>query len=335
MTNGRFDGDWQNLGRQLPKIDFRSVRWILLALLVVVAVVGTVYTIEPEEQGVVLRFGAFHPDRVTGPGLHLKIPFGIDTLIRVPVERQLKQEFGFRSTGLSQDQRTQYRQVPDESNMLTGDLNTAEVEWVIQYRIDDPERYLFRVRNVDETLRDLSEAVMREVVGDRTVNEVITIGRTEIELLVYEKLQDLLNRYESGLVVDQVVLQDVNPPDRVKPAFNEVNQAQQELEQKISVAEKKKNEIIPRSLGEAQQMIQEAEGYALDRVNRAEGDAVRFTALFEEYRKAPEVTATRLYLETMEEILPKIGKKVILDSELEGILPLLNLEGAVRPGGAQ
>ncbi|MCB1185470.1 FtsH protease activity modulator HflK, partial [bacterium] len=188
-------------------------------------------------------------------------PFGVDELIRVPVQRQLKQEFGFQSTGLSHDQRTQYKKVPDEANMLTGDLSTAEVEWVVQYRIAEPELYLFRVRNVEETLRDLSEAVMREVVGDRTVNEVITIGRTEIASLVHQRLQELLTLYETGLVVDQLVLQDVNPPDRVKPAFNEVNQAQQELEQKISVAEKQKNEAIPRSLGEAQQMVEQAEGY--------------------------------------------------------------------------
>ncbi len=333
MSNGRFDSDWSSISKQLPKIEIRGFRFILIALVVIGGLVGSVYTIQPEELGVVLRFGAFHPDRVVGPGLHLKIPFGVDQLIRVPVQRQLKEEFGFESRGLTADRRTRYAAVPEESNMLTGDLSTAEVEWVVQYRIADPELYLFRVRNVEETLRDLSEAVMREAVGDRTVNEVITIGRTEIENLVHQKLQELLALYETGLVVDQVVLQDVNPPDRVKPAFNEVNQAQQELEQKISVAEKKKNEVIPRSLGEAQQMIQEAEGYGLDRVNRAEGDAARFRALYEEYRKAPEVTRTRLYLETMAEILPKVGKKLILDEELKGVLPLLNLDGVQRPGG--
>ncbi|MCB1033857.1 MAG: protease modulator HflK, partial [Acidobacteria bacterium] len=185
MSNGRFEGEWPKLGQQIPKIEFKSLRWILLALILLVGLVGSVYTIEPEEQGVVLRFGAFHPDRVAGPGLHFKIPFGVDELIRVPVQRQLKQEFGFQSTGLSHDQRTQYKKVPDEANMLTGDLSTAEVEWVVQYRIAEPELYLFRVRNVEETLRDLSEAVMREVVGDRTVNEVITIGRTEIASLVH------------------------------------------------------------------------------------------------------------------------------------------------------
>jgi membrane protease subunit HflK len=220
--------------------------------------------------------------------------------------------------------------------MLTGDLNAVVVEWVVQYRVVDPYKYLFRVREVEETFRDLNEAVMRKVVGDRTVNEVLTVGRQEIEALVKQDLQLLADQYETGIRVEQVVLQDVNPPDPVKPSFNEVNQSEQERERLINEAQSEYNKVVPRAKGEARQAIQQAEGYALDRVNRSQGDASRFNSLYAEYRKAPEVTRTRIYLETMGKILPQAGRKVILDDKLEGVLPLMNLDGTVRlQGGDQ
>ncbi len=298
-------------------------RGIALAALGLLALLGSFYTVDPEEIGVVLRFGRFV--RTADPGLNFRLPLGIERVTKVPVERQHKEEFGFRTK--EPGVRTVYETegFEGESIMLTGDLNIADVEWVVQYRIVDPIKYLFRVRSVRNTLRDMSEAVMREVVGDRTVNEVLTIGRQEVATLVETKLQALCEEYETGIKVEQVVLQNVTPPDPVKPSFNEVNQAQQERQQKINAAQSAYNEVVPRASGEAEQTIQEAEGYALDRVNRAEGDAARFASLFEEYRKAPEVTRKRLYLETMAAILPRAGRKVVVDEKLKGVLPLLDL----------
>jgi membrane protease subunit HflK len=285
----------------------------------------------PEEIGVVLRLGKFV--RTTDPGLHVKFPFGVERVTKVPIQRQLKEEFGFQT--VSAGVRTQYsvRGREAESNMLTGDLNAAVVEWVVQYRIVDPYKYLFMVRSVRETFRAMTEAVVRKVVGDRTVNEVLTVGRQEIADLVEQQLQELCDQYETGIKVEQVVLQDVNPPDPVKPSFNEVNQAQQEMEKLINEAQSEYNKVIPRARGEAQQTIQEAEGYALNRVNTARGDSARFVALYDEYRKAPDVTRKRIYLETMKRVLPQVSNKVIVDADLKSVLPLLNLETAGKGGG--
>jgi membrane protease subunit HflK len=204
--------------------------------------------------------------------------------------------------------------------MLTGDLNVADVEWIAQYRVDDPFKYLFKVRNVTKTFRDMNEAVMRAVVGDRSVDEVITVGRLEIEDDVKLKLQELCVRYETGIVVDQIVLQNVNPPDPVKPSFNEVNQAEQERERSINDGEY--NRVIPKAGGEAAQVIEQARGYAIDRVNRAKGDAVLFEEVYAAYRRAPEVTRRRIFLETMESIYPAMERKILLDNSLEGVLPI-------------
>jgi len=210
--------------------------------------------------------------------------------------------------------------------MLTGDLNAAQVEWIIQYRISDPYLFLFKVRSARKTLRDVTEAVMREVVGDRTVNEIITVGRQDIEVSVLEALQEKLVQYETGIKIDQVILQDVNPPDEVKASFNEVNEAEQEKEKSINQARSEYNKVIPRARGEAEQKIEEARGYAVERVNNALGEANRFNALYKEYIKAPEVTRQRLYLETMSEVLSKVGKKLITDDKASGILPLFNMQ---------
>ncbi len=316
---------------KLPRLPSGALQVGVLLLLAVVLVVSSVYTIDPEEVGVVMRFGRYL--KTTEPGLHFKLPFGVDRMIPVPVQRQLKQEFGFRT--VTAGIRSQFRKEPSESNMLTGDLNAAVVEWVVQYRVDDPYKYLFRVRGVETTLQDLSEAVMRLVVGDRTVDEVLTVGRQEVADLVEQRLQDLCSQYEMGIKIEQVVLQDVTPPDPVKPSFNEVNQAEQERETLINQAQSEYNKVIFRARGEAQQTIEQAEGYAIDRVNRAEGEAERFDTIYSEYRKAPQVTRRRLYLETMSEVLPAMGSKVVVDEELEGILPLLNLNAGGTGGGSQ
>jgi len=316
---------------QIPKFSGGVIRIVVLLVVALIVVFTSFYTVDPEEVALVLRFGKYV--RTTNPGLHVKIPFGIERALKVPIQRQLKDEFGFRTVAAGVRSQFTNRGFGDEASMLTGDLNAAVVEWVIQYRIVDPYKFLFRVRNVQETLRDLSEAVMRRVVGDRTVNEVLTIGRAEVALEVDRMLQELLDQYETGIKVDQVVLQDVNPPDPVKPSFNEVNQAQQEREKLINQAQSEYNKVIPRAMGEAMQTIKEAEGYALDRVNRAEGDATRFKAVYTEYRKAPEVTRKRIYLETMTAILPLVQRKIVVDDELGGILPLLNLDKVSQGGG--
>jgi membrane protease subunit HflK len=270
--------------------------------------------------------------RTAEPGLNFKLPAPLEQVLKVPVQRQLKQEFGFETVEAGVRTRYSDRDFEGESLMLTGDLNVAVVEWIAQYRVDDPFKYLFRVRNVTTTFRDMNEAVMRSVVGDRSVDEVITIGRLEIEDQAKVKLQELCDRYETGIVVDQIVLQDVNPPDPVKPSFNEVNQAEQERERAINDACAEYNRIIPKARGQAQETIQQAEGYALDRVNRARGNAVAFEEVLEAYQRAPEVTRRRIYLETMEAIYPGVERKLVLDDDLSGVLPLLDLKAA---GGGQ
>jgi modulator of FtsH protease HflK len=297
---------------------------ILLGLVLLVLVLTSIKTVGPEEEGVVLYVGQF--DRTVDPGLHFILPFGIEEMEKIPVQRQLKQEFGFRTVAAGTNTQYSRENFSDESLMLTGDLNLANVEWVVQYRIVNSYHYLFRVRDADQALRDMAEAAVRKVVGDRTVNEVLTVGRQEVASSVEVILQRMCDEYENGIRIDQVVLQDVNPPEPVKPSFNAVNQAQQERETLINKAESEYNRIIPRARGEADETIQLAEAYALKRVNIATGEAARFNSLFEEYVKAPEVTKKRLYLETMERILPKIGGKYIVDEKGNSVLPLLNLD---------
>jgi membrane protease subunit HflK len=240
----------------------------------------------------------------------------------------LKQEFGFGTAGATNPrQYSSSRSWENEKNMVTGDLNAATVEWIVQYRINDPRQYLFQVRDPGDTLRAVSESVMREVVGDRTVDEVITVGRQEIEVFVLQRLQELVNKYEMGLSIDQVQLKDVNPPDPVRASFNEVNQAQQERVQLVNEANREYNKVVPLARGTADQKIKAAEGYALKRINEAEGDATRFNAMFLEYAKAPEVTRMRMYLETMKSVVPKMGKKIIMDANANQVLPLLQLDG--------
>ena len=298
----------------------------VLVLLGAILAFSSVFTIQPEEVGVVLRFGKYI--RTADPGLNFKMPTPIEQVFKVPVQRQLKQEFGFQTVQSGVRTRYSDRNFEGESLMLTGDLNVAVVEWIAQYRVNDPYKYLFRVRSVSKTFRDMNEAVMRAVVGDRSVDEVITIGRLEIESEAKIRLQELCDRYETGIVVDQIVLQNVNPPDPVKPSFNEVNQAEQERERAINDARSAYNRIIPKARGQAEETIQQAEGYAIDRVNRARGDAVLFDEVLAAYKRAPEVTRRRIYLETMEAVYPGLERKLILDGGLSGVLPLLDLKQA-------
>lgn len=325
MTNG----DLPNLEIKLPKIKGGTLKLIVIGVIVIIILAGSFYTIRPEEAGIILRFGKFV--RTTEPGLHLKIPFEIEKLIKVPVQRQLKMEFGFRTTRAGiQTEYAVTRESREESQMLTGDLNVAVVEWIVQYKIKDPYNYLFKLRDADTTFRYMNEAVVRKVVGDSSVDEVITIGRARLAMDAQQELQQLCDLYEIGIQVDQLIFQDVNPPDPVKPSFNEVNEAVQERERKVNEAWSEYNQIIPKADGEAKQVIQAAEGYATERINRAEGDANRFRDIYREYARAPLVTRKRLYLEAMNDILPKVNKKIIFDETMKNILPLLNLGEEVK-----
>ena len=298
---------------------------IVIALLVVVVLGAwtSYYTVPSDSVVVVQRFGKYLKE--VPPGLHFKLPLGIDSATIVPVKRQLKQEFGFSTPGASDPYQTP-RNDRRETEMVTGDLNAALVEWVVQYRISDPVKFLFEVREPSETLRYVSESVMREVVGDRTVDEVITIGRQEIETEALAKMQELATKYEMGISIDQVQLKNINPPAPVQASFNEVNQAQQEKEKLINEARRDYNKVIPLAEGEKDQRIREADGYRLKRINEAEGDVARFSALLAEYSKAPEVTRRRIYIETLQEVMPGIRSKIIIDEQARSILPLLNLD---------
>jgi len=295
-------------------------------VLVVWALLTSLYTVQPEERAVVKRFGAV--TSISDPGLHLKLPFGIDETQHVATERVLKQEFGFRTEGVERGGRTRYSQqrFEGESLMLTGDLNMIDLQWVVQYRIADPIKFLYRVREATRTLRDISESVMRRVVGNRLGSEVLTIGRVEIQQQAREEIQSIMDLYESGIHIITVELQDVVPPPAVQPAFNEVNEARQERERMINEARKKANQEIPRARGQALRVVAEAEGYAVERINRAEGESARFRAVLEEYRQAPEVTRSRLYLEALREVLPEVGRVLVVQDGQTGPLPLLDLD---------
>jgi modulator of FtsH protease HflK len=309
-----------------PRVPGRILGRVILGLIAFIILFTTWFTIDPEEAGLVLRFGRFA--RQVRSGLHMKLPYPLETVVKVPVERQLKEEFGFRTTETGGGRSTYSTEdFETESLMLTGDLNVAVVEWTAQFRVRDPYKYLFKVRNVRKTFRDMNETIMREVVGDRSVNEVLTVGRQEIAAEVEQQLQLLCDQYENGIKVEQIVLQDVNPPDAVKPSFNEVNQAQQEREKLINQARADYNQTIPRASGRAEQTIEQAEGFATDRVNRARGDAELFIQVHAAYQRAPEVTRRRMYLETMSQIYPKVKRKIVLDDKLKGVLPLLPIQG--------
>jgi membrane protease subunit HflK len=340
--NGRTPPGWGNGGQSPPDLDEMlrqgknqlkklfpggGLGGVILPVLILLTLLGvwtSYYTIPSDSVAVVQRFGKYLKEMPAG--LHFKLPLGIDTATIVPVKRQLKQEFGFTTPGSTDPYQSPFpANVMKETQMVTGDLNAALVEWVVQYRILEPVKYLFEVREPAKTLRYVSESVMREVVGDRTVDEVITIGRQEIEAQALTKMQLLATKYTMGISIDQVQLKNINPPQPVQASFNEVNQAQQEKEKLINEARRDYNKVIPLAEGEKDQRIREADGYRLKRINEAEGDVARFNSLFAEYTKAPEVTRRRIYIETMQNVMPGIKSKIIVDDKAQSILPLLNL----------
>jgi membrane protease subunit HflK len=324
--------DWDKIRKPEDIIDIGKAKfgdfnkfapWVIIGLLVLIGLKGFLYSIGPEEVGVIQRFGKY--TRLSPPGLHVKLPFGIEKVSPVPVKRVLKEEFGVRT--LRPGVRTEYspRQYLEESLMLTGDLNILDVRWIVQYKIKDPVKLLFNIRRPLENIRDVSKVVMRRFVGDYRVDEVLTTKREEVDDLVQQEMQKILDGYQTGIQVVTVKLLDVNPPETVKPAFNEVNEAKQEREKMINQAWEAYNKVIPQEKGEAEKTIREAEGYSLDKVNRAKGEAERFLAVLAEYKKAPQITQKRLYLETLSDILPKAKEKYVIDPKQSSILPLLQI----------
>ena len=312
-----------NVGREKFGDFGKFLPLIILAVFLLILIRGAVYSIGPDEVGVAQRFGRYA--YIASPGLHIKLPFGIDKVTPVKVTKIFTQEFGMRT--LRAGVKTQYspRKYPEESLMLTGDLNILDVRWIVQFKVRDAKELLFKTRDPADNVRDISEIVMRRLVGDYCVDEVLTTKREEINDFAQIEMQKILDSYQTGIQIDTVKLQDVNPPDEVKLAFNEVNEAKQEKERMINQAWEAYNKTIPRARGEAEKTIRQAEGYQLDKVNRAKGEAERFLDTWAEYKKAPQITKKRLYLETMMDVLPMAKEKYIIDPEQTSILPLLNI----------
>ena len=331
-------GPSPNLENMLEEIRQKFKRFkagpiiILIAIVLVVVVWTTWFTVQPEETGIVQRFGKVV--RTAGPGLHFKLPFGVEKVRLLPTARVLKEEFGFRTLATVPGERTRYDPggaYKGESLMLTGDLNVIDVQWIIQYRIEDPIRYLFQVRDTPKTIRDTSEAVMRRSVGNRLGSDVLTTARVEVATEAKNEIQKILAGYGVGVRLVTVELQDVTPPDTVKPAFNEVNESRQDRERTINMAQEQANREIPKARGVATQRISEAEGYALERVNRAQGEAARFEAILGEYQGAPQVTRRRLYLEAMADLLAEMKALYIVDEDQKAMVPWLPLESGGQP----
>ncbi len=299
--------------------------WLVLIATLLFGLVTSVYKVETEYEGVILRFGKAQPDTVK-PGLHFKLPFGIDEVLIEPIGRTLKQEYGFGTEGATDPSQTSDRRTWNSvKSMVTGDLNAVEVEWSVQYQINNQVDFLFNDSNPKETLRNLSESVMRTVVGDRTVDDCI-VRREENEKEAKKQLNRLVDDFGLGLVIENVQFKRVDPPQAVFAAFEEVNSAEQIQVALVNEAQKEYNEVIPLAVGQKEQMITQAKGYASERVNKALGDVARFNALLEEFEKAPEIMKTRLYLEAMGEVVPKLGRKIIIDEDASQILPLLQLQ---------
>jgi membrane protease subunit HflK len=309
------------------KFPIRGSLWlIILVVLIAAGSYASVYTVAPEETGVIQRFGRYV--RVSGPGLHFKLPFGIETIRKVKTGRNFQMEFGYRTVEAGVRSRFTERGFKEESLMLSGDLNVVNLHWTVQYKIGNPTDWLFQVRDVESAIRDVSESVVRQVVGNRLFDFVLTVGRAEIADNVKVEMQKALDSYRTGIQVVNVKLQNVNPPDPVKAAFNEVNEAEQERESKINQSQAAYNREIPKAKGSAEQTISRAEGYALERVNKAKGEADRFLSVLKDYRQAQDVTKRRLYLEAMGKLLQKVDEVYVIDEEMKGVLPLLELQKA-------
>jgi len=281
-----------------------------------------IYIVNAEQQGVIRRFGAFA--RVTSPGIHYRLPWPIERVDKVGVSNVRRAEVGFRT--IDPGPPAKYRDMPEESQMLTGNLNIVKVDLIIQYRIVDPVKFLFKVRDIEATSRPI-EAALRQVVGKHEIDEILTSGKGQIQVETMELLQQIVDSYDSGLKIVAVQLQDVHPPDAVVDAFKDVASAREDREKLINEAEAYRSDIIPRVRGKAAQMVKGAEAYASERVSKAEGDASNFTQVLNQYRQAKDVTRKRMLLETLEEVLPGLKKYIVKGDKNGGLINLLNLEG--------
>jgi len=340
MNHNEFDLDRFMREMIAPRAG-RIIALLAVIVLVIWGVATCFYSVPADSEAVVKRFGAV--TRIQTPGLHFKLPFGIETAINVPTKRVLKEEFGFRTVEAGRQSRftNDPRLKERESLMLTGDLNVIDVEWVVQYQITDPDKWLHTARERRDTIRDVSEAVMRRIIGNHLGSEALTVARAEIADIVKQEMQYILDDpredspytdYDMGIHIGAVEMQDVTPPDPVKPAFNDVNKSRQERQSLINQAERTRNQLIPKARGEAEQTIAEAEAYKAERVNAAKGEAARFTAILREYQNAPDVTRRRLYLEMIDKLMPRIGKLYVVEHGQQAPLPLLDLNAAGAAG---
>jgi membrane protease subunit HflK len=325
---GNFQDLEEVLRRLKSRFDSSSFRhgpiWII-GLLILIFLVGlnSYYTVEPQETAVIQRFGKFI--QTADAGLHFKLPFGIDTVRKVVTGRVLQREYGYRTVQPGVQSRFVEKGYEEESTMLSGDLNVVNVQWTVQYKVQEPTEYLFQLQEVESTLDDISESVVRRIVGNRYSDDVLTVGRASIADMAMDEIQAILDTYKTGLRIVTVKLQNANPPDPVKAAFNEVNEARQEKERMINDAQQVYNQKIPKAMGEARQAINQAEGYALEKVNRSQGDASRFLDILGEYEKAPDITRRRMYLESTIEIVGRVERLYVLDDKQKSLLPLFDL----------
>lgn len=306
---------FSNFGKWLPTI--------ILLFIAGFVILTSFYSVDQGEVGVIRRFGKYYT--TTPPGLHWKLPFNIDQLDKVKIERVYKEEFGFRTLKAGVNTRYSPKSYDEEALMLTGDLNVLDVSWIVHFKIKDPVALLFNVRQPLETVRDISESAMRQVIGDYSVNDAITSRKNEINSEVREMIQNTLDSYKAGIQIDKIELQEVLPPEVVKASFNEVNEAEQEREKVINESWEAYNKVIPKARGQAEKTVLEAQGYAQARVNRAKGDAAKFLEMWEAYKNDKEVTRRRLYLETLGEVVPGAGKVYVFEPQANSVLPLLNL----------
>ncbi len=297
--------------------------WLIILVVAIIAGFSSFYIVDETENAVITRLGKY--TETVGSGLHFKLPFGIDKSYTVPVKVIQMEQFGFKT--IKSGRNNEYKNnIGAESTMLTGDLNIVDVEWIIQYRIVDPKQWLFGVYEKQQTIRDISRSVINELVGDRAILDVMGSERTSIETLALDMMNDNFKQLGLGISVIAVKLQNIVPPSGVQDAFEDVNKATQDMNRFINEGKQAYNAEIPKAQGEADRILQVAEGYAAERVNMAKGDVARYNAVYEEYKKNPKVTKERIYLETMDEIFGSETKPELIDSELENLVPVKNLK---------
>ena len=320
-------GDSNQVPFRPPQLKIKPRMIFILVLVVFAAAMGvsSLYMVDQTEEAVILRLGKFN--RIASPGLHYKMPFRIEQNYNVPTQVIQNMSFGFRTEKSGVETIYSRNDFPEESVMLTGDLNIVDVEWIIQYRIVDPVAWLFNVENREKTIRDISQSTLNRLVGDRGIFDVIGKGRVDIETRGQEQLNDVLKSYNLGIKVTTIKLRNIVPPiGAVQDSFEDVNKAQQDMNRLINEGKEAYNKEIPKARGEADRIIQEAYGYQAERVNQAKGDVARFNAVYDEYRKSKDITKSRLYIEMIEEVFKSEEKTDLIDKNLDNFLPLKSLQ---------